>query len=135
MLSAYFEHKSLLHKVLRLNAAFSGVFGLVFILFPAKISGMLGLSNDLTITITGMLLIGWEIFAFHLVQQPQVSVPGVWIVILGDLAWVVGSIALLVGAWLPLTTTGFWFVAIIADIVLVFSIVQYFGLRRQRNLN
>lgn len=135
MLSAYFEHKSLLHKVLRLNAAFSGLFGLVFLLFPSKFSGMFGLSNEMAITITGVLLIGWEIFVFQLIRQPQVSVAGVWTVILGDLAWVSGSIALLLGDWLPLTKTGFWFVAIIADIILVFAIVQYIGLRRQRNMS
>ena len=135
MLSAYFEHKTLLHKVLRLNAAFSGLFGLVFLLFPAKVSGMFGLSNHLAITITGVLLIGWEIFVLQLGRQPQVSGAGTWVVILGDLAWVMGSIALLLGNWLPLTNTGFWFVAVIADIVLVFAIVQYIGLRRQRNMN
>ena len=133
MFSAYFEHKSLLHKVLRLNAAFSGLFGLVFILIPAKVSGMFGLSNELAITITGALLIGWEIFVFQLVRQHQISLAGVWAIILGDLTWVLGSIALLLGRWLPLTNTGFWFVAIIADIVLLFAILQYIGLRRQKH--
>jgi len=135
MLSDYFEHKSLLHNVLRINSAFSGLFGLVFILFPGKVSEMFGITNPFPITITGILLIGWEIFVSQLVRKPQVSVPGTWIVILGDLSWVVGSIALLLGDWLSLTNTGFWFIAIIADIILVFAIVQYIGLRRQKDLS
>ena len=135
MLSAYFEHKSLLHNVLRLNSAFSGVFGLVFILIPGKVSEMFGITNPFPIIITGILLIGWEIFVSQLVRKPQVSVAGTWAVIFGDLVWVAGSIGLLLGGWLPLTNTGFWFVAIIADIVLVFAIVQFIGLRRQRNIN
>ena len=135
MLSAYFEHKSLLHTVLRLNAVFCGFFGLVFIVFPGKVSALTGIPNELAILITGILLIVWEIIVSQLIRQPRVSAAGAWMVIAGDLAWVVGSIALLLGGWLPLTNTGFWIVAIIADIVLVFAVIQTIGLRRQRNLS
>ena len=133
MFSAYFKHKSLLHTDLRLNAAFSGVFGLVFVLFSGSISDWLGIPSATALIITGILLIGWEIFVLQLVRQPQIEATGVWTVIFCDLAWVVGSIALLIGGWLPLTKAGVWFVAVIADIVLVFAIVQSVGLRRQTN--
>ncbi len=133
MLAAYFEHKSLLHTVLRLNAAFSGIFGLVFILFPGTVAEWLGIPGSSAILVTGVLLIGWEVFVSQLVRLPQISSTGTWAVIFGDLAWVLGSIALLLGGWLPLTESGIWFVAIIADIILVFAIAQYVGLKRQEN--
>jgi hypothetical protein len=131
MFSAYFEHKSLLHTVLRLNAAFSGLFGLVFVLFSGSLSGWLGIPGAAALIITGILLIGWEVYVLQLVRQPQIEAAGVWTVIFGDLAWVSGSIGLLIGGWLPLTKAGVWFVAIIADIVLVFAVLQSIGLKRQ----
>ncbi len=131
MFSAYFKHQSLLHTVLRLNAAFSGVFGLVFVLFSGSISDWLGIPSVSALIITGILLIGWEVFVLQLVRQPEIEGIGVWMVIFGDLAWVLGSIALLIGRWLPLTKPGVWFVAVIADIVLVFAVVSSIGLKRQ----
>jgi len=131
MFSAYFKHQSLLHTVLRLNAAFSGVFGLIFVLFPGFISDWLGIPSTTVLIITGVLLVGWEIYVLQLVRQSQIEPSGVWTVIFGDLAWVLGSIALLIGGWLPLTKPGIWFVAVIADIVLVFAVVQSLGLRHQ----
>ena len=41
-----------------------------------------------------------------------------------------GSIDILVTDWVPLTTAGWWTVAIVADIVAVFAIVQFYALRR-----
>lgn len=133
MFSAYFRHKSLLHTVLRFNAAFSGFFGLAFVCFPGWFATWLGIASATPLTVTGGLLIGWEIFIAQLVRQPKISAVGVWAVVLGDLVWVLGSIALLLGGWLTLTKSGGWFVAGIADIVLVFAVVQYLGLRRQNN--
>ena len=131
MLSSYFKHKSLLHTILRFNAAFSGVFGLVFLVFPGRFAGWLGIPSTAALTITALLLFSWEFYVFQLVREPVISPAKVWVVIAGDLAWVLGSVVLLLGSFLPLTAAGKWFVAIIADIVLVFAIVQYFVLRRQ----
>ena len=47
-----------------------------------------------------------------------------------DVVWVVGSAVLLVTKALPFTPVGVWAVAIVADIVAIFAIVQYLGLRR-----
>jgi hypothetical protein len=47
-----------------------------------------------------------------------------------DLAWVVGSAVLIFANLVPFTTAGKWTIAIIADVVLVFAILQYVGLRR-----
>jgi len=47
-----------------------------------------------------------------------------------DLAWVLGSAVLVFANLVPFTTAGKWAIAIIADVVLVFAILQYVGLRR-----
>lgn len=133
MFSTYFSHKSLLHTILRLNSAFSGFFSLVFLLFPAKAASWLGIPSTSAVLIAGILLLGWGIFVSQLVRRSQISSTRVWVVILGDLAWVFGSMALLLGSWLPLTKAGIWFIAFVADIVLVFAVVQYLGLKHKNN--
>jgi hypothetical protein len=47
----------------------------------------------------------------------------------GDLAWVVGSAFILFLPVVSLSTAGKWAIAIVADIVLVFAIWQFFALR------
>ena len=131
MLSKYFQHKSLLHTILRLNAAFSGIFGLAFLIFPARFASWMGIPSPAALTATAVLLLAWELYAIQLVREPVISPAKVWVVIVGDLAWVLGSVVLLLGSFLPLTTAGKWFVAVIADVVLTFAVVQYFALRRQ----
>lgn len=44
--------------------------------------------------------------------------------------WVAGSAALVFGDWLPLTTAGIWIIVVLADIVAVFAVLQFIGIRR-----
>ena len=67
----------------------------------------------------------------HPVYDPRI----VWAVIIVDLLWVADSAALLVTGWLPLTVAGQWIIAIVADVVLLFAIWQYFGLRRMQKID
>lgn len=53
-----------------------------------------------------------------------------WAIFVLDIAWVVVSWLLLATQALPLTTQGSWAVLIVADIVLLFGIVEFVGLRR-----
>jgi hypothetical protein len=131
MFTKFFEHKSFLHTILRLNAAFSGLFGLIFLIFPSAVGSWLSIPSTFAITVTGVSLLGWELFIAFIVSSNPISPTAAWIVIGGDVVWVLGSVALLLGGWLPLTLAGKWFIAIIADIVLLFAISQFMGLRRQ----
>jgi hypothetical protein len=53
-----------------------------------------------------------------------------WAVILAEAAWVAGSLALLLSGIAPLTVMGKWLIAILADIVGIFAVLQYIGLQR-----
>jgi hypothetical protein len=55
----------------------------------------------------------------------------VWAVIIADVAWVAGSVVLLLSGWVPLTTAGKWLVALLADAVGILAVIQYIGLRRE----
>jgi len=53
--------------------------------------------------------------------------------IYADLVWVAGSVILIFTSLVNLTTPGKWVIAIVADIVLAFAILQFLGLRRRNS--
>jgi len=67
---------------------------------------------------------------FLMTQQTVTRANQGWVAVTGDVAWVIMSIILIVSNWLPLTTHGQWTILIVSDIVLLFAIAQYIGIRR-----
>ena len=50
--------------------------------------------------------------------------------LVADVIWVLASMVIVLDGLVPLTTAGFWGVLIIADVVAVFAVLKYIGLRR-----
>lgn len=125
--------KSFLQRALLGNAAFSGVSGLVMVLAAGSISEFLGLGNPVILVITGVLLLLYMPILVWLATQSPVPGHFAWEVIALDLLWVIGSLVLIFTDLVPLTTGGKWAIAITADIVALFAILQYVGLRRQQS--
>ena len=126
-------NSNLFGQALRANAIFSGASGILFVLTAGNLSELIGIQPPLVFTIAGLGLMIYSAFLFRLRRSHPVYITRiVWAVIIVDLLWVVDSAALLVTGWLPLTVTGQWAIAIVADVVLLFAIWQYFGLRRMQ---
>ena len=51
-------------------------------------------------------------------------------ILLMDIAWVVGSALLLFTGWVSFTTAGWWAVLLVADVVALFAILEFVGIRR-----
>ena len=132
--TSYFniEKKSFLQRAILGNAAFSGLSGLLLVLATNPIGQFLGLGNTLILTIVGIGLLLYLPFLLWLANQSPVPPWMAWVVIELDVLWVIGSLILIFTSLVPLTTGGKWAVAITADIVTVFAILQYFGLRHQQ---
>ena len=120
----------LLRRVLQANGVFSGLSGLAFILGSEVIAAFLGLDAAAIIAITGGVLLLYAAGLFYVAAQETISRAAAWTFIIMDALWVVDSIAVLVIGWPPLTTAGKWAVAIVADVVAIFAVLQYYGLRR-----
>ena len=56
-----------------------------------------------------------------------------WIAVILDVAWVIGSYPLLFVV--PFSTSGKWIVGIVAEVVMLFALVQWLGIRRIRKGN
>lgn len=121
---------SLLRKALYGNSIFSFVSGAIFLLFSKAIAGFLGLPASWIILVLGVGLIVYGIEIYLAARAEPVNRGIAKFAVYADLAWVLGSAVLIFANIVPFTDAGKWAVAIIADIVLVFAILQYVGLRR-----
>lgn len=121
---------NLLRGALRSNAIFSAVSGIVMVLGAGPMTTFLGIAEAGPLRLIGAGLFIWAAFAVYVAAQRPPSRGLVWLIIGGDLLWVVGSVLLIALDPLALTTGGKWLVALLADIVLLFAIVQFVGLRR-----
>ena len=121
---------NLLRYALRGNALFSASSGAGFILAAGHLASLTGLQPPLIFTIAGIGLIGYAGPVWRLAASPAIPPAPAWAIILADAAWVAGSLALLLSGIAPLTVMGKWLIAILADIVGIFAVLQYIGLQR-----
>jgi len=92
------------------------------------VSRILGISKNIGLALLGL---GLLVFAGTLVinaRRQQVKTSDAWIAVVLDLAWVLGSYVLIFVA--PFTTEGKWVVGVVAELVLLFAILQFVGIRR-----
>jgi hypothetical protein len=62
--------------------------------------------------------------------QPSVNRNFARMTVVLDASWVIASIAILLAGWPPLSVAGKWIIALLAEVVAVFAILQAAGLRR-----
>lgn len=120
----------LLQGTLRANALFSAASGAIFILAPRWLSRMTGITPAMAFTVIGIGLLGYAAWLWLNARDGRVSRGVALTAITGDSLWVIASIILLLGDYRPLSTAGKWGVALVADIVGIFAILQLVGLRR-----
>ena len=127
------QNKSLLRSALLGNSIFCFLSGLDFVLFSGPVSRFLGLDSPTVIFVLGIILVAYALVVISQSRAQTLNLPFARFVIIADVLWVIGSAVLVFTNLVAFTTAGKWSVAIVADIVLVFAIVQYIGLRRITN--
>lgn len=127
------DKSRLLRNALLGNSVFSFLSGLDFVLFSRPVATFLGLSSPVLIFVLGLILIGYAYIVFTQARAEPLDPSFAWAAILADVLWVIASAVLIFTDLVAFTPAGKWGIAIIADVVLVFAILQYVGLRRIRN--
>ncbi|MEZ4861204.1 MAG: hypothetical protein R3C14_07855 [Caldilineaceae bacterium] len=120
-------------RVLLANTLFSSLSGLLFVVDGGYVATFLGLPSPTAAWVIRGLGVGLLLFAlliYQMTRQPALSKGGLLLILEADLLWVIGSAVLLWSGWLPLSATGWWAVAIVADIVALFAILEFVGWRR-----
>jgi hypothetical protein len=118
----------LLRRTLQANAAFSSLSGIVSITGAQPLSQLLGANLSSLLIGMGIALLAYAAILLVNARRENIKLQEAWLAVVLDTAWVVGSVILIFAG--TLTTTGNWLVAVVADVVLLFAVLQFFGIRR-----
>jgi hypothetical protein len=118
---------SLLRLALRADAVVSGLNGAAYLLLTGPLSDLLGLSAGV-LRAVGVFLLVYAAAVWWVGDHP--AAPAVRTVIIGNLLWSVGSIAVVVADLGTPTTLGAVWLVLQAAVVAAFAVLQLVGLRR-----
>lgn len=124
------NNQSTIRRILFSNAMFSILSGLLFTAFSVPIASFLGVGASTIILFIGIGLMGYAALIYVNASRAEISQSFVLFAILGDSAWVVLSIMLLLTNWVPFTVEGKWAVGLIAAVVDIFATLQFIEWRK-----
>lgn len=121
-----------LRRALQVNGLVSGLTGLGLIAGAQPLAAAMGLPGPAILFVVGAGLLPFALALLGYVAREPVDPRAVLTIAILDVAWVAGSVLILLGGWLPLTTAGKWGIAIVADVVAVFAALEFYGVRQLR---
>ena len=119
----------LLRLALRVDATASGALGVLGVAAAPLLTDLLG-PQGAVLRATGAFLVGYAAALVVLAARPRIPLPAAWIVVVGNSAWVLGSVIAVVAGRASLTALGVAFVLLQALAVAVFAELQWMGIRR-----
>lgn len=122
------ERQQLLRTALLANASFSTISGLALVFAGREIVRLLGLPESVSLAPLGISLLVFAAVLVLFARKKSIRLSNAWIAVVMDAAWVIGSYPLLFVA--PFSTSGKWIVGIVAEVVMVFALLQWLGIRR-----
>lgn len=118
-----------LRLALKLDAVVSGLFGALLLAGGPVIDDLLGARLALLWSV-GLFTVAYGVFVWSVASGANVSRRAAESVMVGNLLWVAGSVAVVAAGWLSLTALGTAFVLAQAATVALLAGLQFFGLRR-----
>jgi len=122
------DNQKLLRRALQGNAVFSVISGVVILAANRNLGAFLGLPRDASMAPMGIGLLGYAAWLAWNARREKIKIVDAWIAVALDMVWVVGSYALLFKV--SFTNPGKWAVILVAELVFVFGVMQWLGLRR-----
>jgi hypothetical protein len=122
------EPQSFLKKALTGNAVFSVVSGVAILFANRWLVRFLGLPDKASLAILGVSLIVYAVLLWLNARRPKIKITDAWAAVIMDTVWVVGSYVLIVV--IPFSVGGKWVIALVAELVMAFAILQWLGIRR-----
>jgi hypothetical protein len=117
-----------LRRALLADGVVSGLSGVMLVALSGPIAALLGVRSPGTVAVMGVALL---VYAAALLCNARREMPRrgeAAIAVALNVAWVVASLAVVAAGWL--SAAGNWAVGLVADVVLIFAILQAVGLRR-----
>jgi uncharacterized membrane protein len=122
------DGQTLLRRALQANALFSAISGAFLFALNRALVEFLGLSNNVSLAPMGIGLLGYAGWLLWNARRERIKIAAAWIAVILDLVWVVGSYAVLFAV--RFTNGGKWAVALVAEVVFLFAVMQWLGVRR-----
>ena len=88
----------------------------------------MGLPSSVNLLVLGAGLIVFAVTLVINARKQKVKKSDAWIAVCMDLTWVLGSYVLIF--IVPFSTAGKWLVGVVAELVLLFALLQFLGIRR-----
>ncbi|NUM43593.1 MAG: hypothetical protein HUU38_02720 [Anaerolineales bacterium] len=120
-----------LHHILHANAMFSFTSGLFFVLARNPLAEFLGASPGLMLVLASIMFGYAALIAFNTLR-PKIRRGFTLFTVIGDSAWVLGSILLLILPIFSFTPDAKWAIGITAVCVDIFATIQFLEWRKQR---
>jgi len=124
-------NQSNLRHILNANAMFSATSGLFFILAARPLAEFLG-TTPLVMYILALVMFGYAVLISFNTFRPVISREFTLFTVVGDSAWVIASILLLILPWFTFTSGAKWAIGITAICVDIFATLQFLGWRKMR---
>lgn len=118
-----------LQKALLSNGIFSGVSGLILILFQKPIAQLFGTSNNTVFWIIGIALLYFASTVFWEYKKQRKTF--VILIIVQDILWVLGSLILLIFDPFEITITGEIIIVLVGIVVLGMGIWQWWAIAKK----
>lgn len=115
-----------INRILAVDAATCAIMGLLLVIAASGLSELLG-PPEILLTYAGIILLPIALFMALLARRSTPSPAGVWLVVVGNLAWVVGSVAVL-AAFEP-NGIGIGFVLLQAAVVTILAFAEFTHVR------
>ena len=127
------ERQQLLRMALLANALFSTISGLVLVFAQRWVVRLLGLPAETDLITLGISLLVFAAILVFFARKNPIKLLDAWIAVILDVAWVIGSYPILF--LVPFSASGKWVVGIVAEVVTLFALAQWLGIRRIRKGN
>jgi hypothetical protein len=119
-----------LTTILRADGIFALVSAAAAILAAGPIAELIELETPIALVVLGFVLLGYGAMLLFFADREPVNRRVAQIAIVLNLLWVVDSYAGLLFGFFPVNTAGKWAIALIAEVVFVFGLLEIYALRR-----
>ena len=130
MATATQPQSNLLRNALRGNSIFSAMSGLITAIGAGVLVQFMDVGSVALYLVVGIALIIHAVMLYLNTRTDRINVGFAWYAIIGDVLWVLATAFILLTDSFNLSSEGKWLLLFIGDIVLLFAIAQFWGLRR-----
>lgn len=119
-----------LTTILRADGIFALVSAAVALFASGPVAELIELETPTALVALGVVLLGYGVMLLFFADREPANRRVAQIAIALNMLWVVGSYAGLLFGFFPVNTAGKWAIALIAEVVFAFGVLEIIALRR-----